>query len=101
MIILVSCPYGRFQSSRYTKYIQALEEITTEGGDHELKSLCRTKICRKRRRHNAKFKQKRLYNHNIVTKADKGGAVIIVDVDDYVQEANQQLDNKDFYKNWQ
>ena len=34
----------------------------------------------------------------IVTKADKGGAVIIADVDDYVQEANQQLGNKEFHK---
>ena len=42
--------------------------------------------------------QRRLHNHNIITKADKGGAAVIVDVDDYVQEANQQLDNKDFYK---
>ena len=41
--------------------------------------------------------QKRLYNHNIITKADKC-AIIIVDIDDYVQEANQQLDNKDFHK---
>ena len=52
----------------------------------------------KRRRLNANFMQKRLYNHNTITKADKGGAVVIFDVDDYVQEANQQLDNKDFYK---
>ena len=42
--------------------------------------------------------QKRLYKHNIITKADKGDAVVIVDADDYVQVANQQLDNKDFYK---
>ena len=35
--------------------------------------------------------QKRLYNHNIVIKADKKDAVVIVDVDDYVQETNQQL----------
>ena len=34
----------------------------------------------------------------IITKADKGGAVIIADVDDYVQETNQQLGNKEFYK---
>ena len=34
----------------------------------------------------------------IITKADKGGAVVIVDVDDYVEEANRQLDNKEFYK---
>ena len=32
----------------------------------------------------------------IITKADKGGAVVIVD--DYVQEANRKLDNKEFYK---
>ena len=34
----------------------------------------------------------------IITKADKGGAVVIVDVDDYIQEANRQLSNKEFYK---
>ena len=34
----------------------------------------------------------------IITKADKGGAVVIVDVDDYIQEANRQLDDKEFYK---
>ena len=41
---------------------------------------------------------KRLYKHNILTKADKGDAVVIVDVDDYAQEANQQLGNKNLYK---
>ena len=34
----------------------------------------------------------------IITKADKGGAVVIVEVDDYIQEANRQLDNNEFYK---
>ena len=63
------------------------------------KACVAQKFVEKIRRRNAKFMQKRLYNHNIVTKADKGGAVVIVDVDDYVQEATQQLDNKDFYKN--
>ena len=37
-------------------------------------------------------------NDIIITKADKGGAVVIGDVDDYIQEANRQLDNKEFYK---
>ena len=32
----------------------------------------------------------------IVTKTDEGGAVVMADVDDYVQEANQQLHNKEF-----
>ena len=31
-------------------------------------------------------------------KEDKGGAVVIVDIDDYIQEAYRQLDNKEFYK---
>ena len=34
----------------------------------------------------------------IMIKADKGGAVVIIDVDDYIREANLQLDNTDFYK---
>ena len=40
--------------------------------------------------------QKRLHCHNTITKADKEGAVVIVDVDDYVHEVNQQLYNKEF-----
>ena len=34
----------------------------------------------------------------IITKADKGGAVVIIDVDGYIREAHQQLNNTDFYK---
>ena len=33
----------------------------------------------------------------IVTKADKGGTVVIMNVDDYIKEANRQLDNTEFY----
>ena len=33
-----------------------------------------------------------------ITKADKGGAVVIIDVEDYVKEAEHQLSNKDAYK---
>ena len=34
----------------------------------------------------------------IITKADKGGAVVIIDVDDYIRETNRQLNDADFYK---
>ena len=34
----------------------------------------------------------------IISKADKGGAVVIQDVDDYIQEANRQLGNNEFYR---
>ena len=37
-------------------------------------------------------------NYIIITKADKGGAAIIADVDDYIREANWQLDNKELCK---
>ena len=30
----------------------------------------------------------------IITKADKGGAVVIIDVEDYITEAEYQLNNK-------
>ena len=36
-------------------------------------------------------------NDIIITKADKEDVVIIVDVDDYVQEANRQFENKKVY----
>ena len=34
----------------------------------------------------------------IVTKADKGGAIIVQDVDNYIKEADRQLKDKTFYK---
>ena len=34
----------------------------------------------------------------LITKVDKGGAVLIMDVDDYIRDANRQLNNTDFYK---
>ena len=34
----------------------------------------------------------------IITKADKGGAVVFIDVDDCIREANRQVNNTDFYK---
>ena len=33
-----------------------------------------------------------------ITKADKCGAIVIIDVDNYINEANQQINNKEFYK---
>ena len=34
----------------------------------------------------------------VITKADKGGAIVIMDIDDYVAEANRQLSDSKFYK---
>ena len=34
----------------------------------------------------------------IITKADKGGAVVIMDVKDYIDEATRQFDNENCYK---
>ena len=40
----------------------------------------------------------RLRDDVIITKADKGEAAVIIDVDNYIHEANRQLKNTDFYK---
>ena len=40
-------------------------------------------------------------NDIVIIKADKGGAVVIIDVEDYVKEAEHQLNNKDAYKKLQ
>ena len=40
-------------------------------------------------------------NDIIVTKADKGGAVVIIDAEVYVKEVAHQLNNKDAYKKLQ
>ena len=32
------------------------------------------------------------------TKADKGGAVVIIDIEDYAKQTEDQLNNKDAYK---
>ena len=37
-------------------------------------------------------------NNVIITKADKGRAIVITDVEHYVKEAEHQLNNKDVHK---
>ena len=37
-------------------------------------------------------------NDIVITDADKGGAVVILDVEDYVKEAERQLNNKENYR---
>ena len=34
----------------------------------------------------------------VITDADKGGAIVILDVEDYVKEAERQLNNKENYR---
>ena len=44
------------------------------------------------------LKDQSIRNDIIITKADKGGAPVLIDVNDYVHETNQQFNNKEFYK---
>ena len=37
-------------------------------------------------------------NNPITTKANKGGAVVVIDTDNYIKEANRQLSDKASYK---
>ena len=47
------------------------------------------------------LKELAVWNDIIITKADKGGAVVIIDVEDYVKDAEHQLNNKDAYRKLQ
>ena len=40
-------------------------------------------------------------NDIIITKADRGGGAVIIDVEDYIKEAEHQLNNKDAYEKLQ
>ena len=44
------------------------------------------------------LKDPRIRNNIIITQADKAGAVVIIDLDYYINEANPQLNKKEFYK---
>ena len=51
------------------------------------------------------FIAKKLYdnkkcNKTSITKANKGGAVVILDVKDYIKEVEKQLNNPENYKNF-
>ena len=37
-------------------------------------------------------------NDFVITKPDKGGATVILDVKDYIAKANEQLQNNSFYQ---
>ena len=41
-----------------------------------------------------------LKNHDdiVICKSDKGGAVVIIDVNDYINDANRQLADRNFYE---
>ena len=49
---------------------------------------------------NERIVLKKLKDHTdiTITKADKGGAKVFMDVEDYVNEAHRQLNDKDHYK---
>ena len=38
------------------------------------------------------------WNNAFITKVDKGGAVVIIDVEDYVKEVEHKLSNEDVFK---
>lgn len=48
--------------------------------------------------HEALKQLARMRNQVIIRKADKGSAVVLQDFDNYVQEGNRQLSNKEFYQ---
>ena len=61
---------------------QILPEQKTKDGQHQIKILKRLKS----------------YEDIIIKPADKGSSIVILNTKDYIQEANQQLNNPKHYK---
>ena len=63
------------------------------------KSIVQKRLCNNlTKQEKAAMEELKSRDDLVITKADKGGAVVIMDVDDYVKEANRQLDDSTFYK---
>ena len=79
-------------------YIEATENTLKSEEQYNNKNKCYNNLIK---REKAALKELASKNDISATKADKGGAVIIIDVEDYVKEAEHQLSNKDTYKKLQ
>ena len=62
---------------------------------NEIKPLPKSNLTKKEREALHTLKTK---NDIVITKADKGGAVVIMDVEDYINEANSQLQKTENYR---
>ena len=79
-------------------YIEATENTLKSEEQYNNKNKCYNNLIK---REKAALKELASKNDISATKADRGGAVIIIDVEDYVKEAEHQLSNKDTYKKLQ
>ena len=71
-------------------FIKAFKNESEKGGQFPKNNLNENKI--------EALKDLNIRDDIVITKADKGAAVAIIDVGDYINEANLQLNNKEFYK---
>ena len=74
-------------------YIDAVEKDLEE--HNTTKHLPKCNITKKEKKAIIELSNR---NDLIITKADKGGATVILDVQDYIREAQRQLDDENFYK---
>ena len=86
---------GHQRKSPYYENIHTSIQNDLEKKEQILKQIPRSNLSKKEK-DALKTLSKR--EDTIITKADKGGAVVITDVAGYVKKANQQLDNTEFYK---
>ena len=68
-------------------FIKAFKNESGEGGQFPKNNLNENKI--------EALKDLNIRDDIVITKADKGAAVAIIDVGDYINEANLQLNNKE------
>ncbi len=66
-----------------------------ELGKYQPRAPKRSNLSREEQR---AIRELQLNPHIVIKPADKGSAVVILSIDDYIEEANRQLSNQSFYK---
>ena len=72
-----------------------IQAVTRDIQDSKRNSLPKENLSKGEQKALSNFKKR---NDIIITNADKGGAVVIIDTKSYIDEVNKQLNNNEFYK---
>ena len=80
-------------SSKKHHTVETIRKATNNDIDATIKKLKRPKCSKLSEKEKKLLEEVKVRNEIVITNADKGGAVVIMGVKDYVEECERQLDN--------
>ena len=82
----------RFNNHTVDTFIAA---VTNDISNSQIKKCPKDNLTKEERKALQRLKERQ---DIVITKADKGGATVIWDVEDYIRESERQLNNENFYR---